>query len=97
MNLAPASAYARAFRTGPDVPPVPLEVEIYLSIPGMGSSAHGMRCMVMKTSEAWTLAIVGLLALILALNQLGVDVPAILGTAIQGTAHLLNRPLLGLT
>jgi hypothetical protein len=53
--------------------------------------------MAIKTTEAWAFAIVGLLALVLALYQLGVDVPAILGTAMQGTAHLLNRPLLGLT
>jgi len=53
--------------------------------------------MSMKTSEAWGLAIVGILGLVLALNQLGVNVPALLGTALSGTEHILNQPLLGLT
>ncbi|HLM91695.1 MAG TPA: hypothetical protein VK424_06595 [Thermoplasmata archaeon] len=53
--------------------------------------------MSMKTPEAWGLAIVGILGLVLALNQMGVDVPALLGTAIRGTVHMLNQPLLGLT
>jgi hypothetical protein len=53
--------------------------------------------MSMKTSEAWGLAIVGVLGLVLALNQLGVNVPAVLGGAMQGVAHFLNRPILGLT
>jgi hypothetical protein len=49
--------------------------------------------MSVHTSEAWAFAIVGLLGLVVAVNQLGVDVPALLGTAIQGAEHLLNRPL----
>ena len=58
---------------------------------------HEGRTMSMKTSEAWGLAIVGILGLVLALNQLGVNVPALLGTALSGTEHILNQPLLGLT
>jgi hypothetical protein len=53
--------------------------------------------MAMNTSEAWALAIVGVLGMVLALNQLGVNIPALLGTALQGTEHILNRPLVGLT
>ncbi len=58
---------------------------------------HEGHTMSMKTSEAWGLAIVGILGLVLALNQLGVDVPSLLASALQGTEHFLNQPLLGLT
>jgi len=53
--------------------------------------------MSMKTSEAWGITIVLILGLVLALYQMGVNVPALLGTAFDGTAHFLNQPLLGLT
>ncbi len=49
--------------------------------------------MALNTAEAWSVAIAGILALVLALNQLGVDVPSALGAAIHGTEQLLNRPL----
>jgi hypothetical protein len=49
--------------------------------------------MVAKTAEAWGLAVLGVLGLIVALNSLGVDVPAVIGTVLHGTAHLLDQPL----
>ncbi len=50
--------------------------------------------MSLTTAEAWGLAVVGILALVLALNQLGVDVPSAIGAAIRGGAGILNHPLL---
>jgi hypothetical protein len=52
--------------------------------------------MVLKTAEAWGVAIAGVVGLVLALNQLGVDVPLGLGAVIQGTEQLLNHTLLSL-
>ncbi len=49
--------------------------------------------MALNTAEAWGVAIAGILALVLALNQLGVDVPSSLSSAIHGTEQLLNHTL----
>ncbi|HTS33124.1 MAG TPA: hypothetical protein VMI55_04200 [Thermoplasmata archaeon] len=50
--------------------------------------------MALNTAEAWGVAIAGILGLVLALNQLGVDVPSAISSAIHGTEQLLNHPLL---
>jgi hypothetical protein len=49
--------------------------------------------MVAKSAEAWTISILAVLGLVLALNTLGVSVPAILGSILHGTEQVLNRPL----
>ena len=50
--------------------------------------------MTLNTAEAWGVAIAGLLGLVLALNQLGVDVPTAMSAAIHGTEQFLNRSLI---
>jgi hypothetical protein len=49
--------------------------------------------MVAKTAEAWTISILAVLGLVLALNSLGVSVPSVLGALLHGTEQFLNRPL----
>ena len=50
----------------------------------------------MSAMMSWTLSILGVLALVLMLHQLGLDVSADLGTMLRGTEHLLGQPLLTL-
>ncbi len=49
--------------------------------------------MVAKTAEAWTVSILAVLGLVLALNQLGVNVPGALGAIVHGAEHVLNHAL----
>ncbi|MCI4364580.1 MAG: hypothetical protein L3K10_00725 [Thermoplasmata archaeon] len=46
-----------------------------------------------KTAEAWTVSILAVLGLVIALNSLGVSVPSVLGAILHGTEHFLNQPL----
>jgi len=47
----------------------------------------------MSALYSWTLAIVGILLLVLALNHLGLDLTADLGAMLRGTEHFLAQPL----
>jgi hypothetical protein len=49
--------------------------------------------MVAKTAEAWTVSILAVLGLVIALNSLGVSVPSILGAIVHGVERLLDSPL----
>ncbi|MGD0256674.1 MAG: hypothetical protein ABSB90_02165 [Thermoplasmata archaeon] len=49
--------------------------------------------MVARTAEAWTVSILAVLGLVIALNSLGVSVPAALGAIVHGAEQVLNRPL----
>src|SRR5271170_6735834 len=46
-----------------------------------------------KTTEAWTVSILAVLGLVIALNSLGLSVPDVLGSIVHGAEHILNRPL----
>ncbi|HXQ78730.1 MAG: hypothetical protein WB788_08260 [Thermoplasmata archaeon] len=48
----------------------------------------------MTAVTSWTLSVLGVLALVLFLNQLGVAVTADIGTVLRGTEHFLAQPLL---
>jgi hypothetical protein len=49
--------------------------------------------MVAKTAEAWTVSILAVLGLVIALNTLGVSVPGALGAVAHGAAQFLNHAL----
>jgi hypothetical protein len=49
--------------------------------------------MVIKTAEAWGLAVLGVLGLVVALNSLGVDVAGLIGGVMHSTEHWLDMPL----
>jgi hypothetical protein len=49
--------------------------------------------MVGKTAEAWTVSILAVLGLVIALNSLGVSVPSVLGAIVHGAEQFLNHPL----
>ncbi len=49
--------------------------------------------MSLTTAEAWGVTVAGIIGLVLALNQLGVDVPSALGAAMRGTEAVLNHSL----
>lgn len=48
----------------------------------------------MTAVSSWTLSVLGVLGLVLALHHLGVDVTADLGAVLRGTEHFLGQPLL---
>ncbi|HKN06643.1 MAG TPA: hypothetical protein VJ021_03425 [Thermoplasmata archaeon] len=50
----------------------------------------------MTAVTSWALSILGVLGLVLFLNQLGVDVTADIGTMLRGTEHFLGQPLFAL-
>jgi hypothetical protein len=50
----------------------------------------------MTAMMSWFLSVLAILGLVLALNYLGVDVAAAIGSAMHSTEHFLNRPLLTL-
>jgi hypothetical protein len=50
----------------------------------------------MSAGTGWFVSIVGVLALVLALHQLGVNAPAVLGTVLRSAVHVLGQPLLAL-
>jgi hypothetical protein len=47
----------------------------------------------MSVVRAWGYAILGILGLVLALHQLGVDVAGAMSAVVQGVEQFLNRPL----
>jgi hypothetical protein len=49
--------------------------------------------MVGKTMEAWTISILAILGLVIALNSLGLSVPDVLGSIVHGAEQVLNRPI----
>jgi hypothetical protein len=49
--------------------------------------------MVAKTAEAWTVSILAVLGLVIALNSLGVSVPGVVGAIVHGAEHVLNHSL----
>jgi hypothetical protein len=49
--------------------------------------------MVGKTTEAWTVSILAVLGLVIALNSLGLSVPDVLGSIVHGAEHVLNHPV----
>jgi len=70
-----------------------MQVEIYLSVCGMDPNAARGPTMVGKTTEAWTVSILAVLGLVIALNSLGLSVPDVLGSIVHGAEHVLNHPL----
>ena len=48
----------------------------------------------MSAASAWFVSVVGLLGLVVALHQLGVNAAAALGTFLRGAEQLLGQPLL---
>ena len=48
----------------------------------------------MTAVTSWALSILGVLGLVLALHQLGVDITATIGSLLRGTEHLLGQPLI---
>ncbi len=48
----------------------------------------------MRAMEGWTVSVLMILGLVIALHQLGLDVTSSLGPALRSIAHLLNQPLL---
>src|SRR5580658_5756111 len=88
-----ARARVRSRRAGgPRRPPLRVEVEIYLSACGMPTSP-GSTKMVAKTAEAWTVSILAVLGLVIALNSLGLSVPGLLGAIVHGAERILNSPI----
>jgi len=51
----------------------------------------------MTAMTSWALSILGILCLVLFLNQIGLNVTADLGTMLRGTEHFLAQPLFTLT
>jgi hypothetical protein len=49
--------------------------------------------MVAKTAEAWTVSILAVLGLVIALNSLGLSVPGLLGAIVHGAERILNSPI----
>jgi hypothetical protein len=47
----------------------------------------------MTAVMSWFLSVLAILGLVLALNHLGVDVVASIGSVLHGTEHFLGRPL----
>jgi len=47
----------------------------------------------MTAMMSWFLTVLGVLCLVLALNYLGVNAMAAVGTMLHGTEHFLGRPL----
>ncbi|HTP56583.1 MAG TPA: hypothetical protein VML53_08020 [Thermoplasmata archaeon] len=47
----------------------------------------------MSAASAWFVSVVALLALVVALHQLGVNASAELGSALWGTLRMLGQPL----
>jgi len=50
----------------------------------------------MTAVTSWALSILGVLGLVLFLNQLGLDVTADIGSMLRGTEHFLAQPLFSL-
>jgi hypothetical protein len=48
----------------------------------------------MSAAMSWFVSVVLVLGLVLAMHHLGVDVTSALSSALRGTEHLLNQPLL---
>ncbi len=48
----------------------------------------------MRAMEGWTVSVLLILGLVIALHQLGVDVTANLASSLRSIEHLLNRPLI---
>jgi hypothetical protein len=49
--------------------------------------------MVGKTAEAWTVSILAVLGLVIALNTLGVSAAVLVASIVHGAEQILNRPL----
>jgi len=47
----------------------------------------------MGAATAWFVSIVAFLGLVIALDQLGVNAGAVLGTVFRGVEHVLGQPL----
>jgi hypothetical protein len=73
---------------------LPVEVPVYVAQAVVPPSTD--KRTTMTTISSWTLSVLGVLALVLALHHLGVDVTANLGAALRGTEHFLGQPLLSL-
>jgi hypothetical protein len=78
---------------GPQRPDLRVDIRVYVRPYGIDVSAGREQTMVLKTAEAWGLAILGVMGLVLALNSLGVDVTAVIGTVVRGSEHILDQPL----
>jgi len=50
----------------------------------------------MTALSSWTLSILGVLGLVLALNHLGVDLTAQIGASMRGMEQFLGQPLFNL-
>ncbi|HTT44694.1 MAG TPA: hypothetical protein VMH38_01595 [Thermoplasmata archaeon] len=50
----------------------------------------------MTAMTSWALSILGILCLVLFLNQIGLNATATLGMMLRGTEHFLAQPLSGL-
>jgi hypothetical protein len=50
----------------------------------------------MTAIMSWFLSVLAVLGLVLALNHLGVDATAAIGSALHSTEHFLGQPLLSL-
>jgi hypothetical protein len=48
----------------------------------------------MSAAMSWFVSVMAVLGLVLAMHQLGVDVTSSLVSALRGTEHFLNQPLL---
>jgi hypothetical protein len=48
----------------------------------------------MSAATSWFVSVVAVLGLVLAMHHLGVDISSTLGSALRGTEHFLNQPLL---
>jgi hypothetical protein len=70
-----------------------VEAAVYLPRGRIVPLEKPMRGATIRTSEAWGLAILGVLGLVIALNSLGLDVANVIGTVLHGTEHLLDQPL----
>ena len=50
----------------------------------------------MSAAMSWFVSVMAMLGLVLALHHLGVDLTAAVASALRGTEHFLNQPLLSL-
>jgi hypothetical protein len=50
----------------------------------------------MTATTSWFVTVLAALALVLVLNQLGVDVMVSIGSLLRGAIHILSQPLIAL-
>ena len=50
----------------------------------------------MTATSSWFVTVLATLALVLVLNQMGLDVMATIGSGLHGAIHVLSQPLLTL-